>query len=65
MREPVGRSRVIEMLGHRLQAIELPGAAEAMTLELIGLTAETTPSGLPARSAAAPNTARSSKPLAN
>jgi DNA polymerase-4/protein ImuB len=40
-REPVGRERVIEVLGHRLAAIELPGAAEAMSLELIGLTAET------------------------
>jgi nucleotidyltransferase/DNA polymerase involved in DNA repair len=42
MREPVGRLRLIETLGHRLQAIELPGAAEALTLELAGLTAETT-----------------------
>jgi nucleotidyltransferase/DNA polymerase involved in DNA repair len=42
MREPVGRQRLIEVLGHRLQAIELPGAAEALTLELAGLTAETT-----------------------
>ncbi|MFL5760549.1 MAG: DNA polymerase Y family protein [Thermomicrobiales bacterium] len=42
MREPVGRLRLIEALGHRLQAIELPGAAEALTLELAGLTAETT-----------------------
>ncbi|HKG27222.1 MAG TPA: hypothetical protein VKB09_16340 [Thermomicrobiales bacterium] len=39
-REPVGRERVIEVLGHRLAAIELPGAAEAMRLELVGLTAE-------------------------
>jgi nucleotidyltransferase/DNA polymerase involved in DNA repair len=40
-REPAGRDRLIEILGHRLAAIELPGAAEAMTLELIGLTGET------------------------
>jgi DNA polymerase-4/protein ImuB len=40
-REPVGRQRLIETLGHRLQAIELPGAAEALTLELAGLVAET------------------------
>jgi nucleotidyltransferase/DNA polymerase involved in DNA repair len=40
-REPVGRERLIETLGHRLAAIELPGAAEAMRLELVGLTAET------------------------
>ncbi|HEY7035963.1 MAG TPA: DNA polymerase Y family protein [Thermomicrobiales bacterium] len=40
-REPVGRERAIEVLGHRLATIELPGAAEAMALELIGLTAET------------------------
>ena len=32
---------MIEILGHRLAAIELPGAAEAMSLELIGMTAET------------------------
>jgi DNA polymerase-4/protein ImuB len=31
---------LIETLGHRLAAIELPGAAEAMRLELVGLTAE-------------------------
>jgi DNA polymerase-4/protein ImuB len=40
-REPVGRHQLIETLGHRLQAVELPGAAEAMTLELTGLVAET------------------------
>jgi DNA polymerase-4/protein ImuB len=40
-REPVGRERLIEILGHRLAAVELPGAAEALTLELIGLAAET------------------------
>jgi nucleotidyltransferase/DNA polymerase involved in DNA repair len=41
-REPVGRDRLVEILGHRLAAVELPGAVEALTLELIGLTAETT-----------------------
>jgi nucleotidyltransferase/DNA polymerase involved in DNA repair len=39
-REPAGQDRVIEILGHRLAAVELPGAAEAMSLELIGITAE-------------------------
>ncbi|MGH2557821.1 MAG: DNA polymerase Y family protein [Thermomicrobiales bacterium] len=40
-REPLGRQRLVEVLGHRLQAVELPGAAEALTLELAGLVAET------------------------
>jgi len=40
LREPVGGERLVEALGHRLQAVELPGALEALTLELSGLTAE-------------------------
>ncbi|MGH2531622.1 MAG: DNA polymerase Y family protein [Thermomicrobiales bacterium] len=40
-REPLGRQRLVEVLGHRLQAVELLGAAEALTLELAGLVAET------------------------
>ncbi|HET9014237.1 MAG TPA: hypothetical protein VFN57_01485 [Thermomicrobiaceae bacterium] len=40
LREPVGGERLVEALGHRLQAVELPGALESLTLELSGLTAE-------------------------
>src|SRR5690606_16853926 len=41
LREPLGRDRLIEALGHRLQAVELPGPLETLTLELSGLVAET------------------------
>ena len=37
---PVGMAGVWEALRHRLAAIELPGAAEALILEISGLTAE-------------------------
>lgn len=40
-REPVGQARLIEILRSRLQAIELPGAAESVGLELLGLSQET------------------------
>ncbi len=40
-REPVGCERVTEILAHRLQAIELPGAAESLTLILVDLVNET------------------------
>ena len=39
-REPVGRERLIETLRHRLQEVELPGPAEGLSLELIGLVGE-------------------------
>ena len=39
-REPVGRDRLIDTLHHRLQEIDLPGPAEEMQLELIGLVGE-------------------------
>ena len=39
-REPVGRSRLAEVLRSRLQAIELPGAAESVQLELLGIVQE-------------------------
>jgi DNA polymerase-4/protein ImuB len=39
-REPIGRERVIETLRHRLQEVELPGPAEGLSLELIGLVGE-------------------------
>jgi nucleotidyltransferase/DNA polymerase involved in DNA repair len=39
-REPVGCQRVIEILNHRLQSLELPGAAERLVLGLIGLVTE-------------------------
>jgi nucleotidyltransferase/DNA polymerase involved in DNA repair len=39
-REPIGRERLIETLRHRLQEIELPGPAEGLSLELIGLVGE-------------------------
>jgi len=39
-REPVGRERLIETLHHRLQEVELPGPAEALALDLIGLVGE-------------------------
>ncbi|MBX3071742.1 MAG: DNA polymerase Y family protein [Thermomicrobiales bacterium] len=40
--EPADHSRVIEILMHRLQALELPGAAERLILTLIGLVSEIT-----------------------
>ncbi len=40
-REPAGCERVIEILLHRLQGIELPGPAERLILTLIGLVSET------------------------
>jgi len=40
-REPVGAKRLIETLRHRLEQLDLPGAAEGLTLELIGLVSET------------------------
>ncbi len=39
--EPVGCDRVIEILAHRLQALELQGPAERLILSLIGLVSET------------------------
>lgn len=39
-REPLGRDRLIETLRHRLQAMELPGPAEFLSLELIGIVHE-------------------------
>lgn len=39
-REPLGRDRLIENLRHRLQAMELPGPAERLVLELMGLVHE-------------------------
>lgn len=39
LREPAGRERLIDALGHRLQAVTLPAPLEALTLELTGLTA--------------------------
>ena len=41
LREPTGGPRLIETLGLRLQALALPGPVEAVSLELLGLTAET------------------------
>lgn len=40
-REPLGQKRVAETLRHRLSQIDLPGAAEGLALELIGITGET------------------------
>jgi len=40
-REPAGCERVIEILAHRLQALELAGPAERLILSLIGLVTET------------------------
>lgn len=40
LRHPVDGPRLIEALGHRLQAVELPGPLESLTLELTGLVAE-------------------------
>jgi nucleotidyltransferase/DNA polymerase involved in DNA repair len=40
LREPVDGPRLARALEHRLQAVELPGPLEALTLELSGLTAE-------------------------
>jgi nucleotidyltransferase/DNA polymerase involved in DNA repair len=40
LKEPAGRDRLIEILGHRLQAVELTGALESLQIELIGFTAE-------------------------
>ena len=39
-REPVGSQRLIETLRSRLQAIELPGPAEMIHLDLIGIAGE-------------------------
>jgi DNA polymerase-4/protein ImuB len=39
-REPVGQTRLIEILRSRLGAIELPGAAESVGLELLGIVGE-------------------------
>ena len=39
-REPVGQARLIEILRSRLGTIELPGAAEAVQLELLGIVGE-------------------------
>ena len=39
-REPVGSQRLIETLRSRLQAIELPGPAEMIDLDLIGIVNE-------------------------
>jgi nucleotidyltransferase/DNA polymerase involved in DNA repair len=40
LKEPAGRDRLIEVLGNRLQAVELAGALESLQIELIGFTAE-------------------------
>lgn len=40
--EPAGADRIIEIIGHRLQDLSLPGAAEQIVLRLIGLVVETT-----------------------
>jgi nucleotidyltransferase/DNA polymerase involved in DNA repair len=40
LKEPAGRDRLIEILGHRLQAVELTAALESLQIELIGFTAE-------------------------
>lgn len=40
LREPLDAPRLIKALGHRLDAVELPGPLEALTLELSGLTVE-------------------------
>ena len=40
-REPAGADRIIEIIEHRLQDLELPGAAERIVLHLIGLVEET------------------------
>lgn len=40
LREPAGAQKMVETLGYRLQAVELSGAVEALTLELTGLTGE-------------------------
>jgi hypothetical protein len=39
-REPVGSHRLIETLRNRLQTIELPGPAEMIHLDLIGIVGE-------------------------
>lgn len=39
-REPLGRDRLMETLRHRLQAMELPGPAERLSLELTGIVHE-------------------------
>lgn len=39
-REPVGGRRLVETLRARLQSLELPGPAEALSLELVGIVAE-------------------------
>jgi nucleotidyltransferase/DNA polymerase involved in DNA repair len=41
-REPAGAERIIEIVRHRLQDLELQGAAERIVLHLIGLVNETT-----------------------
>jgi DNA polymerase-4/protein ImuB len=41
-REPAGAERIIEIIKHRLQDLELPGAAERIVLHLVGLVNETT-----------------------
>lgn len=41
-REPAGPERIIEIIQHRLQDLELQGAAERIVLHLIGLVSETT-----------------------
>ncbi len=41
-RDPAGAERIIEIITHRLQDLELQGAAERIVLQLIGLVSETT-----------------------
>lgn len=41
-REPAGAERIVEIIRHRLQDLELQGAAERIVLHLIGLVNETT-----------------------
>jgi nucleotidyltransferase/DNA polymerase involved in DNA repair len=40
LKEPTGRDRLVEILGNRLQAVELSAALESLQIELIGFTAE-------------------------
>ncbi|TXG79027.1 MAG: DNA polymerase Y family protein [Thermomicrobiales bacterium] len=41
-RDPAGAERIMEIVSHRLQDLELQGAAERIVLHLIGLVSETT-----------------------
>ena len=43
LKEPVGWRRLVAALADRLEAVELPGPAEALALHLAGLTAPVAP----------------------